>query len=442
MSKKIEAWQKLDNAATIFPLMSGKRSQNNFRMQVTMTEEVDRAVLAKAVNAVLPRFPQYDVTLKGGFIWYRFERARTPVTVGDVNDWGMSPLPLFEKGARTFRFNTQGKDIYADFFHAMGDGAGTGEFLKAVVFEYLKEKGCPVQAEEKVITTDSAADPEESEDAFHRYYKPLPLKDLEIKSMQGSKAFHIEGTRYEDGGTECVQYTLPSHEVVALCHSLGCTVTEYLGAAFAMAVYDGMIAGKKKKTRAIQLFMPINLRRFFPSRTLKNFSLFSRVKIDTKTPPTMEGCIKAIHESLKRDTDKALLQRKICTTVRGEILGIMQMIPRALKRLVLNFSNLFFGKGKKTATFSNVGIVRLPESMRPYVANMHFSLWPNANSPYTAVVVSVWDSLNITFNKSIKEDDIERALNLRFAADKLKYAFKSRVWAGIKRNNAGANTVK
>ena len=319
MSKKIEAWQKLDNAATIFPLMSGKRSQNNFRMQVTMTEEVDRAVLAKAVNAVLPRFPQYDVTLKGGFIWYRFERARTPVTVGDVNDWGMSPLPLFEKGARTFRFNTQGKDIYADFFHAMGDGAGTGEFLKAVVFEYLKEKGCPVQAEEKVITTDSAADPEESEDAFHRYYKPLPLKDLEIKSMQGSKAFHIEGTRYENGGTECVQYTLPSHEVVALCHSLGCTVTEYLGAAFAMAVYDGMIAGKKKKTRAIQLFMPINLRRFFPSRTLKNFSLFSRVKIDTKTPPTMEGCIKAIHESLKRDTDKALLQRKICTTVRGEI---------------------------------------------------------------------------------------------------------------------------
>ena len=197
-----------------------------------------------------------------------------------------------------------------------------------------------------------------------------------------------------------------------------------------------MIRGKRKKTRAIQLFMPINLRRFFPSSTLKNFSLFSRVKIDTKTPPTMEGCIKIIHESLKRDTDKALLQKKICTTVRAEVLGVMQIIPRALKRLFLGFANLFFGKGKKTATFSNVGIVKLPESMRPYVTNIHYSLWPNSNSPYTAVVVSVWDSLNITFNKAIKENDIERALSARFVADKIKYTFSSRLWPGVKKKSA------
>ena len=440
MSKKLQAWQKLDNAATIFPLMSGKRNQNNFRMQVTLSEPVDKAALERAVNAILPRFPQYDVTLKGGFIWYRFERAQTPVKVGDVTDWGMSPLPLFEKGGRPSRINVQGNDIYADFFHAMGDGAGTGEFLKAMIFEYLREKGLPVEAEDKVLTLETPALPAESEDAFHKYYKPLPLKDLEIKSMQGSKAFHIEGTRYEDNGAECVQYTLPSHEVLEHCHAIGCTVTEYLGAAFAMAVYDGMIRDKKKKTRAIQLFMPINLRRFFPSRTLKNFSLFSRVKIDTSTPPTLESCIKTIHESLKRDTDKVLLQRKISTTVRGEIVGVMQVIPRALKRLVLSFSNLFFGKGKKTATFSNVGVVKLPESMRPYVVNMHFSLWPNSNSPYTAVVVSVWDRLNITFNKSIKEDAIEKAFSARFVADKLKYVFTSRVWSGVKKTKAG-NTL-
>ena len=185
--------------------------------------------------------------------------------------------------------------------------------------------------------------------------------------------------------------------------------------------------------------MPINLRRFFPSATLKNFSLFSRVKIDTSVPPTMESCIKAIHESLKRDTDKALLQKKICTTVRAEVLGVMQIIPRALKRFFLGFANLFFGKGKKTATFSNVGVLKLPESMRPYVTNVHYSLWPNSNSPYTAVVVSVWDNLNITFNKAIKEDNIERALNARFAADKLKYAFNSRFWSGNKRTNKGTS---
>ena len=275
--KKILPWQKLDNAATIFPLMSGKRDQNNFRMQVTLSSPVDKRALETAINNVLARFEQYNVTLKGGFIWYRFERATTPVTVGDANEWGMSPLPLFEKGGRTFRFNVQGCDIYADFFHAMGDGAGTGEFLKAVVFEYLKETGCPVEAEDRVITLSTPVDPGESEDAFHKYYKPLPLNELEVKSMQGSKAFHIEGTRYENHGAECVQYTLPSHEVLNLCHSIGCTVTEYLGAAFAMAVYDGMIRGKRKKNACDTAFYAYKSAPFLPFRHAeKLFSVFAR----------------------------------------------------------------------------------------------------------------------------------------------------------------------
>ena len=241
--KKILPWQKLDNAATIFPLMSGKHNQNNFRMQFTLSSPVDKAALERAINNVLPRFAQYDVPRKGGFIWYRFGRASSPVTLGDPEGWGMSPLPLFEKGGRTFRVNVQGCDIYADFFHAMGDGAGTGEFLKAVVFEYLKETGCPVEPEGRIITTSTPIDPGESEDAFHKYYKPLPLKDLEVKSMQGSQAFHIEGTRSEDHGPECVQYTLPSHDVVDLFHLLGYPVPESLGASFAMPCDDGIIPG-------------------------------------------------------------------------------------------------------------------------------------------------------------------------------------------------------
>ena len=66
--KKILPWQKLDNAATIFPLMSGKRDQNNFRMQVTLSSPVDKRALETAINNVLARFEQYNVTLKGGFI--------------------------------------------------------------------------------------------------------------------------------------------------------------------------------------------------------------------------------------------------------------------------------------------------------------------------------------------------------------------------------------
>ena len=83
-----------------------------------------------------------------------------------------------------------------------------------------------------------------------------------------------------------------------------------------------------------------------------------------------------------------------------------------------------------------MGREKLPERRRPYGTKIHYSLWPNSNSTYTAVVVSVWDRLNITFNKAIKENDIERALSARFVADKIKYAFSSRLWPGVKKKSA------
>ena len=69
---KIEAWQRLDNSAIIFPVMVTKRRQNNFRMQITLEENVDKAVLSGAVSTALARYPQFNVSLVSGAIWHYF----------------------------------------------------------------------------------------------------------------------------------------------------------------------------------------------------------------------------------------------------------------------------------------------------------------------------------------------------------------------------------
>lgn len=442
---KIEAWQRLDNSAIIFPVMVTKRRQNNFRMQITLEENVDKAVLSGAVSTALARYPQFNVSLVSGAIWHYFIRNDRPVTVTDAEDTLMAPLPIFGKDRRPFRFSVSGNKIYADFFHALGDGTGIMEFLKTVLYAYITAIGKDLgDVSDKVLLPSSQVDPEEYEDGFVKYYKPTKLKDLAISQMKGHRAFLIEGEAIEDNGKGYSQYVLDSKSVIDLCHAKGCTVTEYLGGVFAMAIYDAYIRGKRLKRRQlkdIQLFLPINLRRQFPSRTLKNFSLFSRVGFGTKDELTLNKCIGIIHESLIRDTQKDLLHKKIITISRAQNLKVMKIIPLCLKKAIIRFSNIFFGRAKKTATFSNVGITKLPESMRPYVRNMQYSIWPSGTATYSMVANSVWDVLNVSLVKSIQDSKIEEQFEKQLEKDGLSFTVSRSVWAGAERKAVKARSA-
>lgn len=296
---KIEAWQRLDNSAIIFPVMAGKRNQNNFRMQITMEDAVDKDVLGAAVTQALKRYPQFNVSLVSGSIWHYFVRNNKPVKVTDAEDTLMTPLTLFGRDKRPFRFSVSGNKIYADFFHALGDGTGIIELIKTIIYTYLTAMGKDLgDVGDKVLLPDTDAQEEEYEDGFVRYYRRVPLKELAISQMKGKKAFLIKGKPLDNEGRGYAQYVIDSKPVIDLCHKIGCTVTEYLGGVFAMSIYNAHIKGreiKKKDLKDIQLFLPINLRRQFPSKTLKNFSLFSRVSFNTREELTLDKCIQIIH---------------------------------------------------------------------------------------------------------------------------------------------------
>ena len=92
-------------------------------------------------------------------------------------------------------------------------------------------------------------------------------------------------------------------------------MTEYLGALFISSIFESQIKDKVQNANDIQLFVPINLRKIFPSKTLRNFSLFSRVGANPYEDTTMEKLIEIMHENLKRDMNKDNLKDKISTTV-------------------------------------------------------------------------------------------------------------------------------
>ena len=70
MPEKTIKWEKLDNAAILFPAIAGETMTNVYRISVTLTEDIKEEFLQEALNAVLPQLPGFKVTLKHGILRY------------------------------------------------------------------------------------------------------------------------------------------------------------------------------------------------------------------------------------------------------------------------------------------------------------------------------------------------------------------------------------
>ena len=56
MAKSLQTWSRLDNSAKIYPMLVNKKSQNIFRLSVTLKEKVDENILLPCggLRPVLP----------------------------------------------------------------------------------------------------------------------------------------------------------------------------------------------------------------------------------------------------------------------------------------------------------------------------------------------------------------------------------------------------
>ena len=70
--KTRDIWYELDNAANVFPSISGDDNTNVFRLACELTESVDGRVLQQALDIAIESFPYFQVVMRrdcSGFTW-------------------------------------------------------------------------------------------------------------------------------------------------------------------------------------------------------------------------------------------------------------------------------------------------------------------------------------------------------------------------------------
>ena len=159
----------------------------------------------------------------------------------------------------------------------------------------------------------------------------------------------------------------------------------------------------------IQIMVPVDLRKIFQSRSLRNFSLYAlpRVEAGQFWMPVGE-LARLIGRQLKHQISQERLAGMMAASVTLQHSPLVQRIPLAIKEPALRIGHRFLGDGSSCLSLSNLGEAALPEELRPLVARMEFMLSPRKISPYNCGMISYGGRLYITFSRRGGVPELEK----------------------------------
>ena len=398
-------WMRLDNAAKIYPAAISNRWSSVFRLSATLHEPVDTQVLQSALDVTVHRFPSICARLRKGLFWYYLEQVPQAPTLRPEGGCPVTNMPKKEVRRCAFRVLVHHNRIAVEFFHSLTDGTGGMVFLKTLLAEYLRQKhGIAISACEGVLELTDEPSREEMEDSFQKHAGYVSA------SRSESNAWRLTGTPETDGYRNLICLRLSVQEVLAAAHSYGVSATAFLAAAMLQALMD--LQKEKVPVRAlrrpVKVQIPVNLRRLFPSKTLRNFALYVNPEIDPRLGDfSFEEICKRVHHHMGMEVIPQHMRSRIAANVGSERLWIVKVLPLFLKNVALRAAFNLAGEKKVCLAMSNLGAVKLPDEMIPFVERFDFILGAPALTPVNCGVVSFGDTMCINFTRSIVESELE-----------------------------------
>ena len=398
-------WMRLDNAALIFPAVRRRRWANAFRVSATLAEPVDPAVLQQAVENLMPRFPSMYVRLRTGVFWYYLEELETPPTVHEDYAYPLTLMQNKELHTCCLRVMYFRDRIAVEFFHSLTDGTGGMTYLKTLTARYLTLKyGVEIPPEEGVLDWQEAPKPEELEDSFVRNTNGVVLNDHEPDALR------MTGTREYDF-LYLTTGVIPTEALLEAAHRYQSTITVFLAAVLEQSIleYQAERCPNRKKRKPVKVTIPINLRRLYGSKTLRNFVLTLNPGVDPRMGDyTLEELCKVMAAQLAAEGTPQQMAGRIAANVTPQQIAAIRAVPLWLKNIIMGIIYTQRGETKGCINLSNLGPVRLPASMTPYVRRMEFIIGPQRTSPNNCSIASFGGETYVNIIRNIREPELER----------------------------------
>ena len=385
-------WYRLDNAALIFPAVMRKNWNNVFRVSVTLKEPVDPELLSRAAEDLLPRFPTVFVRLRTGFFWYYLETVNKAPEAEEDYAWPLTPMTRRKLKKCCIRILYYQNRIAVEFFHSVTDGTGGMAFLQNLAARYLTLKeGITVAPEGNIVDPADKPKPEETRDCFQLCGAKASVSRAE------ENAYRLRGNPEEDLFRHIVTGVIPTETLLEKAHEQGVTVTAYLAAVSRRAARN--CSSTTRPTR----------RKTFSLNTLRNFTLAVNIGFDPRLGEYSHPEIcRLMYHQLQAETIPQKMAGRVSTNVELQRSLPLRLIPLPLKTLAMRLVYTLSGESKGCLNISNMGVVKLPETMTPYVERFDFVIGVQYSYPNNCSVVSWQGKTYISMIRGIRDSELER----------------------------------
>lgn len=398
-------WYRLDTAGLIFPAIMNSKWSNVFRLSLTLKEKIDPDILQSAVAELENRFPTMYVSLHKGLFWNYLEKIKSPILV--KTDYAypltyMSYRQLRKSCMRVFYFNNR---IAVEFFHSITDGTGGRIYLCSLVAHYLKLKhNIKFKYNSLILNPNDDVDSAEVEDSFYKN-----SCDVQAPRKEES-AYHLKGKQIDEDYNILTTAFIPTDVLIKIAHEYDCKVTPFLCAVMAKSIMEIQKTNRiKKYQKPVKVTVPINLRRLFNSKTLRNFILTINPGID---PRKGDYTIKELCDSFKHQIALMATKQNMAAAITANTVPqkfpLLKITPLSLKHFVMSLVYNAHGERYSSITISNLGNTVLPEEMNKYVDYMEFIIGAQKNYSNNCSVISINNTTCINMIRKIEESDLEQ----------------------------------
>ena len=355
------------------------------------------------------RFPYFNVSLGSGLFWNYLEFNNKPPRIQPEEKIPCTAFALKRKNEPLYRVLIKANRISVEFIHIITDGSGAMEYLKSLLYTYLKLTGNSISSSEGIILPDSPVSDDEVEDSFNRFFRKLPPPG------KMSKAWHLPFRLNEKPRLRVLLAEMSVNEIVELSRNNKVSLTEYLVAVYLFSLQKIYLAEKdkgiKQKFNVLRIEVPVNMRNKLPSRSMRNFSLFVTPEVDLRLGIyTFEEILKNVHNYIQSSSDIKQISRFMSSNVGHEKMLIIRVLPLFIKRLAISAFYRGLGSKKCSGIITNLGIVRLPEEMETLVNSIHIvPPPPNSQVKVSCAIVSYKDIIRMTFCNITGSNELEQS---------------------------------
>ena len=398
-------WMRLDNAALIFPAISSNRWVNTFRVSADLSEKVDPEVLEQAVRDLMPRFPSFYVRLGTGLFWYYLQQVDEAPKPHPEYAYPLTHMSRREQRTCCFRVLYHENRIAAEFFHVITDGTGGEIFLKTLVARYLELRyGVSIPKTCGVLDTAERPAPEELQDAFQKHSGSVAM------SRREETVYRLFGTPDASGFMHIITGVMPTEALAQKAREYRTTVNGFLAAVMMKTVIEMQDCHvRKKKQRPVKITVPVNLRKFFGARTLRNFSLVLNVGADPRLKDySLEELCREYNNQIALEATPEKMAARIAANVLPAQNRLLRLAPLFIKNMAMRSVYRRFGERKGCLNISNLGRIALPAEMQPFVTRCDFMIGVQLTYPNNCSVASCGGLTTVNMIRSIQETELER----------------------------------